>query len=180
MTRNSFLLRKNVAIVETRPTDFLTPLKAWIRQGKSKIQYTNLVSSIQRNHVPVRKTRVAWRWEVEWPVWHIHRDIGNIGQELRDANPRDGLAVLPGRRLVVKMHVVEMLVLLQRRVVDMVVMHSLVDGVCVLNLLDFVRYVDHHFLATPENLKHQFFGINTWQFMNRYGYDRSRIVSKYG
>lgn len=57
------------------------------------------------------------------------------------------MTVLTGGRLVVYMHVVEVLVLFQWSVVDMMMVHRLVHGVDVLDLFHLVRYVDHHLLT---------------------------------
>lgn len=82
-----------------------------------------------------------------WYIRNFHRNVRYVGQEFRDAYTRNWVTVLTSGRLIMYVHVVEMLMFLQRSMIDMVMVHRLVYGVNVLDLLHLVRYVDHHLFA---------------------------------
>lgn len=95
----------------------------------------------------------VWHWQLSRDIRKVQRDIqGNVREKLRDSNPGHGLGMLGSGRIIMDVHVVEMLVFFgcrqrmvqMRIVVRVVVMNRLVHHMRVLNLLHFVRHVNHH------------------------------------
>lgn len=123
----------------------------WLKKRKTS-NLPSILSSVKRDNVPIETWYLMLRY-----IRNFHWNIRYVGEEFRDAYTRNWVTVLTRRLIVVYVHVVEMLVFLQRSVVDMVMVHCLVYGVNVLDLLHLVRHVDHHLLTASVM-------INTSQF----------------